>query len=249
MNQTLPPDAPATAVCPLAPTGASLAPAVFLERPNRFGAWVEMDGRREYVHVPDPGRLRELLIPGRAVWLRPALGPMRRTRFSLVLTRDGDEWVSVDTGIPNKAVRQALLDGRLPEFSGYDLVRPEHHFGGSRLDFMLSGERGTCLLEVKSVTLVVDSVGLFPDAVSERASRHLGELARAVATGMRAAALFVVQRGDARVVAPNEGTDAAFAAAMRGAAQAGVELLARSCRVSPEGVAIGGPLPVITRQP
>jgi sugar fermentation stimulation protein A len=210
-----------------------LIPAVFLERPNRFGAWVALQGRREYVHVPDPGRLRELLIPGTAVWLRPAAAPGRRTAFSLVMTRIDGEWVSLDTGVPNRLVRRALERGELPELAGYASVRPEFTYGRSRLDFLLAGASGRCLLEVKSVTLVVDGCGLFPDAVSDRASRHLRELISATADGYRAVALFVVQRQDARCVAPNEATDPLFAQTLRGAAAAGVELLARLCRLDP----------------
>ncbi|MDP3046377.1 MAG: DNA/RNA nuclease SfsA [Chloroflexota bacterium] len=221
-----------------------LIPAVFLERPNRFGAWVALQGRREYVHVPDPGRLRELLVPGTTVWLRPAVTQGRRTAFSLVMTQANGEWVSLDTGVPNRVVRRALERGELPEFSGYATVQPELTYGRSRLDFLLAGASGRCLLEVKSVTLVVDGCGLFPDAVSERASRHLRELIGAVADGYRAVALFVAQRQDARCVAPNEVTDPYFAQTLRQAADAGVELLARLCRVHPAGIEIGSPIPV-----
>jgi sugar fermentation stimulation protein A len=229
------------------PAGARnpLIPAVFLERPNRFGAWVALQGRREYVYVPDPGRLRELLVPGTTVWLRPALGLGRRTAFSLVMTRKDGEWVSLDTGVPNRLVRWALERGELPELGGYSSVHPEFAYGSSRLDFLLVGEMGRCLLEVKSVTLVVDGRGLFPDAVSERASRHLRELIKAVTDGYRAVVLFVVQRQDARCVAPNEATDPVFAQTLFRAADAGVELLARICRVQPAGIEMGASVPVL----
>jgi sugar fermentation stimulation protein A len=224
---------------------AELVPATFLERPNRFGAWVELGGRREYVHVPDPGRLRELLTPGRPVLLRPAAAPHRRTAYSLVMTQEAGIWVSLDTGVPNALVRQALLAGELPEFIGHGGVRPEYAFGESRLDFYLEGDRGRCLLEVKSVTLVVEGRGLFPDAVSDRASRHLRELIRGVREGYRSVALFVVQRADAMSVAANSATDPEFARTMQLAAAAGVELLARLCLVSPSGIALGERVPVL----
>ncbi|MDO9065852.1 MAG: hypothetical protein Q7U96_02050, partial [Chloroflexota bacterium] len=120
---------------PVAPAGVGhLIPAVFLERPHRFGAWVALQGKREYVHVPDPGRLRELLVPGTTVWLRPAVTQGRRTAFSLVMTQANGEWVSLDTGVPNRVVRRALERGELPEFSGYATVQPELTYGRSRLD-------------------------------------------------------------------------------------------------------------------
>jgi DNA-binding sugar fermentation-stimulating protein len=112
-----------------------------------------------------------------------------------------------------------------------------------------NGAPRPCLLEVKSVTLVVDGLALFPDAVSQRATRHLRELMRAAAQGYRAAVLFVVQRQDAAAVAANGGTDPNFAAALAEAAQAGVELHARTCRVSPEGVVLGSTVPVLTSAP
>ena len=225
-----------------------LIPAVFLERPHRFGAWVALQGRREHVHVPDPGRLKEPLFPGARVWLRRAGTPGRRTAFSLVMTQDKGEWVSLDTGAPNRVVRRALEREELPEFSGHATVQPEFTYGRSRLDFLLAGASGRCLLEVKPVTLVVDGCGLsvlvFGDAVSERASRHPRELISAVADGYRAVALFVVRRQDANCVPPNEATDPYFAQALRQAAVAGVELLARLRRVHPAGIEIGSPIPV-----
>ena len=229
---------------------SQLIPAVILERPNRFGAWVALQGRREYVHVPDPGRFRELLVPGRTVWIRPGATPGRRTAYSLVMTQDKGEWVSLDTGAPNCLVRSAMERGDLPALSGYATVQPEFTCGRSRLDFLLVGAKGRCLLEVKSVTLVVDGCGLFPDAVSERVSRYLRELSNAVADGYRAVALFVVQRQDARCVAPNEATDSLFAQTLRQAADAGVELLARLYRVHPAGIEIGSSIPVrLTTRP
>lgn len=234
---------------PAKPVARSLVPATFLERPNRFGAWVDLRGEREYVHVPDPGRLRELLVPGRAVWLRPSDAAGRRTRYSLVMTQQDGQWVSLDTGQATQVVRRALLRDELAEFAGYDLVQPECPFGASRLDFLLVGSSGRCLLEVKSVTLVIRSCGLFPDAVSERASRHLRELMRARREGYRAAVLFVVQRQDATSVAPNAATDPVFAATAAQALASGVELHARTCAVSPDGVELGLPIPTYTMPP
>jgi sugar fermentation stimulation protein A len=206
---------------------------------------VDLRGEREYVHVPDPGRLRELLLPGRPVWLRAATAGARRTRYSLVMTQDRGHWVSLDTSVPNRVVRAALLRGEIPAFSGYHEVRPEQRYGESRLDFLLIGPPGRCLLEVKSVTLVVDGLGLFPDAVSDRASRHLRELARAAGEGYRAAVLFVVQRDDAAAVAANADTDPDFAKALAMAVASGVEALAMTCTVTSEGIDLGTRVPVL----
>jgi len=219
--------------------------AIFVERANRFGAWVELAGRREYVHLPDPGRLKELLVPGNPVWLRRSARPGRKTGFSLVMAQENGHWISLDTGVPTQVVRHALQAGELPEFAGYTQVRPEFPYGHSRLDFLLTGARGPCLLEVKSVTLVVKGIGLFPDAVSSRATRHLQALIQAVGEGYRAAVLFVVQRDDARAVAANSATDPKFAATLRQAAAAGVEFYARTCQVSPLSITLKDPVPVL----
>ncbi len=222
-----------------------LHPARFLSRPNRFGVWVEIEGRSEYVHLPDPGRLRELLIPGTPVWLAPGAGAARKTRYDLVLVRQNGHLVSIDTGLPTRTVREALRGGTIPEFQGYQAVRPEVRFGGSRLDFLLTGDSGACLVEVKSVTLVQDGRGLFPDAVTERGTRHLQELRRAVQEGYRACVFFVVQREDANSCAPNEGTDPGFAQALRLAVASGVEALAYTCQVSLHDISLLRRIPVV----
>lgn len=191
--------------------GAPLRAARFLERPNRFVVHAELEGgrgREVVAHLPDPGRLRELLVPGARMGLRPEPeSPTRKTRWTAMLAEapeaDGGGWVSVNTRMPNLLVRRALADGALEELDGWRLVRHEVPWGDSRLDFLLGDEEGRKLYaEAKSVTLVEDGVALFPDAVTARGARHLEELIHAVEEGHEAAVLFVLQRPDAdRIVA------------------------------------------------
>ncbi len=212
---------------------SGLLPATFLTRRNRFAADVQVDGRHAIAHVPNSGRMRELLTPGRSVLLRQAPWPSaRRTAYDLLLVRHEGRWVGVDSRLPPALVIQAWRKGLIPSLGAYRRVQREVRLGGSRVDLLFSGPQGHCYLEAKSVNLVESGVALFPDAPTERGARHLGELARAVAGGHRAAVAFVVQRSDVRALAPHERADPAFAEALRQAVSAGVEVHAIVCAVT-----------------
>jgi sugar fermentation stimulation protein A len=223
-----------------------LVRAGYIDRPNRFIVQARLDDdHEELVHLPDPGRLREVLTPGARLWLLPAAETaQRKTRYDVLLAETEAGLISLDTRLPTQLVRRALEQRAIPEFAAYDTVRPEMPFGHSRIDFLLSGRAGQMLLEVKSVTLVENGVGLFPDAVTARGARHLRELAAALAQGYQAAVLFIVQRADAAAVAPHPSNDPAFAAALRQAAEAGVQLAAYTCRLTPDDITLAGAVPV-----
>ncbi len=219
----------------------------FVARPNRFTCLVRIPGAGAPIraHLPDPGRLRELLRPGARVWLEPKPGQHRKTGYQLWLVAQGQELVSLDTRLPNQLVREALDQGALPEFSQYASWEQERKIGASRLDFLLSGETGQCWLETKSVTLVEAGHALFPDAPTARGRRHLCELMRVRECGAQAVVCFVVQRADAHSVAANQRTDPEFAAALRKAHDCGVELLAYTCVVSPAEITLDRRIPVV----
>jgi sugar fermentation stimulation protein A len=221
-----------------------LVPGRFLCRLNRFAALVKVAGQEEYVHVRNSGRLKELFAPGQAVLLERAKTPGRRTRFTLALVRLPSGDVSADAHLPNVLVEAALQKGRLDGFRGYRILRREPIVGRHRLDFLL--ERGTrkCLLEVKSVTLVEAGVALFPDAPTQRGTRHLKHLTAARRKGLEAGVLFVIQRPDAVAFAPNRSADPQFEAALRISAAEGVGVMALCCRVSPRGVWLDRRIPV-----
>lgn len=232
------------------PLDGPLVPARFVERPNRFVVVARLaDGREVEAHLADPGRLEELLLPGRRLWLRPADSPARRTRWTAVLveTPDGDGLVSVDTTLPNRLALRALEAAVLEELAGWRLVRAEWPHEGSRLDFLLERDDGRRMaLEVKSVTLVEDGVALFPDAVTARGARHVRELTSLAARdGWEAAVLFVVQRTDCEGVRAARAIDPDFADALAAAREAGVRVLARRCRVSLNEVRLGERLPAL----
>lgn len=227
----------------------SLVGAMLIRRLHRFGALVRVRNSEWYVHVPSSGRLAELLFPGNEVLVQTIRRPGGKTQGRIVFARGGDVWVSIDTQVPTRILGQLLRDRRLPPLAAYTRVRPEYPYGAGRIDFLLDGgEPGLppCLLEVKSVTLVEDGVGLFPDAPTLRGTRHLDELARARSEGLRAAVVFLVQRPDARLFRPHDRQDPAFGEALRRAASRGVEVYAYRCRVDPPRVDVvtDEPVPV-----
>ncbi len=222
--------------------------AEFLSRENRFAATVRLDGIEEHVHVPNTGRMRELLVPGALVLLSDRGHPGRRTRWDLVAVRKGTTWVSVDSHLPNRILGQALATGAIPELAHYSSVRPEHTRGRSRFDFFLEGASGSALVEVKGCTLVrEDGLALFPDAPTTRGARHVRELGEARAEGLDAYVVIIVQRSDGRLFSPNDATDRAFGDALREAAGAGVKVIAYATDVSTEGVELLGPVDVDLR--
>ncbi len=216
-----------------------------MRRENRFAATVDLNGGRELVHVPNSGRMRELLLPGAEVLLLEASSPARRTAYDLVVASATDTLVSVDSRVPNAVVAEALASGSVPGLEGYPEISPERTWGSSRFDFHLGGPEGEALVEVKGCTLVEeDGLALFPDAPTLRGARHMRELARARKGGIPAFVIVVVQRDDGRVFSPNDRTDPDFGDAMREAAEAGVRIHAFSTRVTREGVELGSPLHV-----
>lgn len=226
--------------------------ARFTERPNRFLLRCRIPAEPEIqdVHMADPGRLRELLLPGKRVWVRAASGAGRRTRWSAVLVEspDGSGLVSLNSSLPNRLVRSALESGALEEVHPWRLERAEWTHGRSRLDFLLTApDRPPLAMEVKSVTLVEeDGIARFPDAVTARGARHVRELAELARSGAyRAAILFVLQRDDGRAIEAARSIDAEFADALAEAREAGVRVLGRRCHVSLTHLSLGDPVPVL----
>ncbi len=209
--------------------------ARFLRRPNRYLTFCEApDGTELRCFCPDPGRLTEFVTPGRRVLVAPAPADAegRRTTHTQVAFHHGGEWVSILTAKANVLAREASQRGLLPELPPSEGWRAEVRHGESRLDFLA----GETLVEVKSVTLVVEGEARFPDAPTLRGARHVRGLAAHARDGGRAMLLFVQQREAGRLVRANAATDPDFAAALRDAAGAGVALAAVACRVDAGGV-------------
>lgn len=220
---------------------ANMVPGVFLSRPNRFIAHVEIQGQTQVVHVKNTGRCRELLIPGTQVWCQQTDNPARKTKFDLITVRKGERLINMDSQAPNMAALEWLAAGGL---GAVDNLRPETVHGDSRFDFSFTKNGTTCYLEVKGVTLEKDGVCAFPDAPTTRGAKHLRGLAEAARQGCGAYVLFVIQMENVRSLHPNDRTDPDFGAALREAAAQGVQVLAVQCRVSEDTMEICGEVPV-----
>ncbi len=203
--------------------------AIFLDRPNRFIANVDIEGHIETVHVKNTGRCKELLIPGCEVWLNAPGTPGRKTKYDLVAVRkDSGILFNIDSQAPNKVVNEWL------QGQNYDTVVPEYTYGDSRIDFYMTRGEEQFLMEVKGCTLEVDGIGYFPDAPTERGVKHLRELTKATKDGYKAMLAFVIQMDGVSEVRPNIKTHPEFGTALAEAKAAGVEVLFLKCHVAPD---------------
>lgn len=214
----------------------------FVSRPNRFIAYVTMNGQEEKVHVKNTGRCKELLIPGATVYLEKSDNLKRSTEYDLVAVRKGSRMINMDSQAPNRAVLEWLLKKEL--FSDIKRIKPEQNYGNSRIDFFIENGEDKILMEVKGVTLEKDGVVLFPDAPSERAVKHVYELIEAVKEGYQAYIMLVVQMTDIKYFMPNRETQPEFADALKEAAKAGVKIIAYDCRVTADSMEIQKEIPV-----
>lgn len=223
----------------------NILPAIFVDRPNRFIAHVELNGRLEVCHVKNTGRCRELLIPGCRVYVQHQPSPTRKMAYDLIAVEKGERLLNMDANAPNRVFNEYVRAGRF--LRGWSVIRPETTHGDSRFDFYLESPGHRLFAEVKGVTLEDDGVMRFPDAPTERGVKHLEGLARCVQEGYEAWAVFVIQTEDVRWMEPNRRTHPAFADALRQAAQAGVHLLALDCHTEPDRLEICRPVEIRLR--
>ena len=217
--------------------------AEFIERPNRFIAYVDLMGVRTKVHVKNTGRCRELLTDHAKVYLEKSGKETRSTAYDLVAVEKDGRLVNMDSNAPNRAAGEWLQAGGL--YEDVRLVRPEKTFGSSRFDFYVESASGRrAYIEVKGVTLEREGVAAFPDAPSERALKHVEELIEARRQGYEAYLLFVIQMKGVCCVEPNWETQPAFGEALKLARREGVRLLAYDCLVREDSMEMDAPVPV-----
>lgn len=219
-----------------------LQEGVFLKRPNRFKAHIELEGREEICHVKNTGRLGELLLPGAPVLVEPADNPNRKTKYSLICVKMGEQWVNIDSQAPNKAAEEWIAAGGL--FPDVSLVKREKTYGNSRFDLYVKTAEEKWLIEVKGVTLCVDGTAMFPDAPTERGKKHVEELIHCQKDGYRAAIVFVIQRKGVQRFTPFEERQPEFAAALRLARDKGVKIFAVDCLIDKREMNIDRFIPV-----
>lgn len=216
--------------------------ASFVSRENRFVATVRLHGEDTRVHVKNTGRCRELLVPGATVYLVDSGRPERKYRYDLVAVEKGDLLVNMDSQAPNAVFAEFLRRGGLMD--GVTYIKPEFQYGTSRMDFYFERGEERHLVEVKGVTLEENGVCWFPDAPTSRGSRHLRELIQAREEGIQGWICFVVQMDHMSRLEPNWRTDPEFSRTLCLAAEAGVQVRAFGCYVTPQGLEIASELPV-----
>ncbi|RMF08966.1 MAG: DNA/RNA nuclease SfsA [Candidatus Neomarinimicrobiota bacterium] len=223
-----------------------LAPAIFVDRPNRFLIQARQGDRILACHCPDPGRLQELLLPGAELWIRPSASPQRKTEATVWLVRaPSGTLVSLYSALPNRFVGGLLRERRLPGYEGFTLIRAEVPWQHHRFDFLLESPRNRpYYLEVKSVTFVADGVARFPDAVTDRGKRHAFTLATLRKQGLEAGIVFICQRADAVAFRPMWDRDPAFARTLGAAADAGVDIHCFTTRVTRRKITLLQEIPV-----
>lgn len=211
----------------------NITSAKFIDRPNRFVAHVEINGRIETVHVKNTGRCKELLLPGAEVWLTASNHPARKTRYDLAAVRKiSGLLVNIDSQAPNKVVHEWLLTQDI------DKIIPEYSFGDSRIDFFMQRGLIQYLMEVKGCTLETDGIGYFPDAPTMRGVKHVRELIKAEEDGYRAVLAFVIQMDGVTEVRANIETHPEFGAALDEAIDAGVQVMFLPCHAEPDSLEI-----------
>lgn len=214
--------------------------AQFIDRPNRFIAHCNVNGKVETVHVKNTGRCKELLTPNATVYLEKSNNENRKTLYDLIAVEKGETLINMDSQAPNKVAFEWLNAG------GYikspTLVRPETKYGNSRFDFYIESENEKVFVEVKGVTLENDGIASFPDAPTERGTKHLNELIKAKEDGYRTAVLFVIQMKGCKEFTPNYANDKLFSDTLKKAKKNGVEVLAMDCIVTPNSLKIDKPV-------
>ena len=229
-----------------------LVPARLIRRYKRFLAdcVLEHDGREITAHCANPGSMLGLAEPGSRIWLEPNDDPKKKLKFGWRLVDHGNgHFTGVDTSLPNRALKSALIAGQIAPFAAYSQVRPEVKYAEtSRIDFLLSAEGlPDAYVEVKSVTLSRSSgLAEFPDSVTARGAKHLAALAAMAQAGHRAVMFYLVQRTDCTRFALAGDIDPTYAAAYRAARDAGVETFCFGTHISPQGVEIADPLEICT---
>ncbi len=225
----------------------------FLSRPNRFVAKVLINGEEQTAHVKNTGRCKELLVPGCNVYLEDFEKRMgkRKYKYSLVAaekkTDHGQLLINMDSQAPNKAAFEGLSSGAIaiPDMSDLTVIKPETVYGSSRFDFYLEDSNGRKgFAEVKGCTLEDEGVASFPDAPTERGIRHIFELIKAREEGYSATLIFIIQMAGMKYICPNDETHPAFGDALRKAKNAGVNVIAYECSVSPDSMVVSTSVPV-----
>jgi len=207
---------------------------IFISRPNRFIAHIEIAGKTEICHVKNTGRCKELLIPGATVMVQEFSSGKRKTKYDLIAVYKGNLLINMDSQVPNKVFAEWAEKSGL--FGNITRIRPECKYKNSRFDFLIEAESGKAFVEVKGVTLEDEGVAMFPDAPTERGVKHVTELCGSIDEGYGACIVFIIQMKGPKYFTPNYETHAEFGRALKAAKGKGVKLFALDCVVTEDSI-------------
>ncbi len=216
----------------------NIVEGIFVKRPNRFIAEVIVNGKNETVHVKNTGRCRELLIEGAKVILEESDNPKRKTKYSLIAVYKGDKLINMDSQVPNDIFAEAIVDGLIEEIGEVTFIKREVTYKSSRFDIYYEKDGKKGFVEVKGVTLENDGVVSFPDAPTERGTKHIMELIDAIENGYETSIAFVVQMDNIKYFTPNYERDKAFCDALYLAKEKGVNIMVYECVVSEDSIKV-----------
>jgi len=222
----------------------SVKVAKFIRRPNRFIAHVIVDNNEEIVHVKNTGRCREILQEGTVVILEEAKNAERKTKYSIIAAYKGDVLINIDSQIPNMVVYHGIMEGKIKEIDDVTKLSKEIVYGNSRFDLYFETKEQRGFIEVKGVTLETEGIAMFPDAPTQRGSKHIYEMIKAVEDGYAGFIFFLIQMNGVKYFTPYEIRDPEFAKALKLASEKGVTILAYDSIVSEDGITIGTPVEV-----
>ena len=222
--------------------------AKFVERPNRFIAFCDIDGKIEKVHVKNTGRCKELLTDEAVVYLEESDNPNRKTKYSLIAVEKGSRLINMDSQVPNKVVYEGLVNKKIV-LPGIDeeitFIKPEKTYNNSRFDIYLETKSKKVFIEVKGVTLEEDNIVKFPDAKTERGVKHINELIEAKKDGYECYILFLIQMNNVLYFTPNNEMHKDLGDALINARNNGVGLLAYDSLVEFNSITINKEIKVI----
>ncbi len=224
-----------------------LLKGTLVQRYKRFMADIVLDtGEEITAHCANSGSMLGVKEPGSEVWVSPANNPKRKLKYTWELIKVGKSYVGINTSLPNKIVQESIETGVVPELKGYDTLRREVKYGkNSRIDILLEDEaKPDCYVEIKNVTLRRDKLVEFPDAVTARGTKHLGELANQVVAGDRAVMYYLTQREDCDTFTVADDIDPTYAEALETAMAAGVEVICYKCKLTPREITVASPLKI-----
>ena len=206
-------------------------------RYKRFLTDVELlNGEIVTAHCTNSGSMKTCIEEGAPVMLTPVNDPKRKTKFTWEMIYINENWIGINTSVPNQLVYEWVKEGEMGKLKGYAHVKREVRFGDSRFDVFAENERERCFIEVKNVTMKIGDYARFPDAVTSRGRKHLETLIEVKKKGMRAVMVFVIQRVDVNVFGPAWQIDPGYSETLIKACRQGVEIIHVQVKVSPEKI-------------